>query len=88
MTTPASPWTQRARERSRTASKPSRAAASGERLQPREAQRGDVVYVNVTGTPTDGEPFTSERMPIEIGAEKNIKQFNEKVKLLERVPVY
>ena len=45
----------------------------------REAAQGDVVYISVEGLPSEGEPFTRERMPIEIGAENNIKQFNEKL---------
>jgi trigger factor len=45
----------------------------------RLAEQGDVVYIKVTGTPDEGEPFSQERLPIEIGAENNIKQFNEKL---------
>jgi len=45
----------------------------------REAVQGDVVYVDVEGTPDTGEAFQRERMPIEIGAENNLAQFNEKL---------
>jgi len=43
----------------------------------RKAIKGDVVYVDVEGTPVDGETITRERMPIEVGAEANLDAFNE-----------
>ena len=45
----------------------------------RPAQAGDVVLADVEGVPDEGEPFRRERLPIEIGAEGNIKQFNERL---------
>jgi trigger factor len=47
--------------------------------QDREAEKGDVVYADVVGTPEEGESIRSERLPIEIGAENNLDQFNEKL---------
>jgi trigger factor len=35
-----------------------------------------VVYVDVTGTPDEGETVHRERMPIEVGAEANLDAFN------------
>jgi trigger factor len=45
----------------------------------RKAAMGDVVYADVEGSPPEGEPFRRERLPIEIGSENNIKEFNEKL---------
>lgn len=45
----------------------------------REAVVGDVVYVDVEGDPSEGEPIRRERMPIEVGAGQNIDEFNEKL---------
>lgn len=45
----------------------------------RQAENGDVVFADVEGVPEGGAPFRRERLPIEIGAEGNIKQFNEKL---------
>jgi trigger factor len=43
----------------------------------REAVEGDVVYVDVEGTVAEGESIHRERMPIEIGAEANLEEFNK-----------
>ena len=45
----------------------------------REAVEGDVLIVDVVGSPDGGEPFTRERIPIEVGAKANLPEFNEKL---------
>jgi trigger factor len=45
----------------------------------REAVAGDVVYVDVEGASAEREPIRRERMPIEVGAEQNIDEFNKKL---------
>lgn len=42
----------------------------------RIAEEGDIVVVDVAGNPEDGEPFSHERIQIEIGAENNLPEFN------------
>ena len=45
----------------------------------RQAVEGDVVLVDVEGSPEDGESFRRERLPIEVGAQSNLPEFNEKL---------
>jgi len=45
----------------------------------RKAAKGDVVFADVEGRPAEGETFRRERLPIEIGADNNLKMFNEKL---------
>ncbi len=45
----------------------------------RQAVEGDVVIVDVEGSPDEGEPFRRERLPIEVGAKSNLPEFNEKL---------
>lgn len=45
----------------------------------RGAEKGDVVYADVEGTPDEGEPIRRERLPIELGSDNNIDEFNEKL---------
>ena len=44
-----------------------------------EARTGDVVVVDVEGTPDAGEPFRRERVMLEVGAAGNITEFNERL---------
>jgi trigger factor len=43
----------------------------------REAITGDVLIADVEGSPNEGDPFTRERMFIEVGAQDNLPAFNE-----------
>jgi len=43
----------------------------------RKAGTGDVIVADVAGTPEGGEPFTRERMLIEVGSAENLPAFNE-----------
>ncbi len=43
----------------------------------REAATGDVIVADVNGTPETGDPFSQERMQIEVGAQDNLPAFNE-----------
>jgi trigger factor len=45
----------------------------------RVAAAGDVIVVDVEGTPEDGEPFRRERTLIELGATDNLPEFNERI---------
>lgn len=45
----------------------------------RAAEAGDVAMIDVRGVPGEGEPFERESMPIEVGSERNLPQFNEHV---------
>ena len=50
----------------------------------REAQTGDVIVCDVTGTPDgDGESFERERAFIEVGATANPPAFNDKIEGLK-----
>ncbi len=42
-----------------------------------EARTGDVVVVDVEGTPDAGEPFRRERVMMEVGAAGNMTEFNQ-----------
>ena len=44
-----------------------------------EARTGDVVVVDVEGTPDAGEPFRRERVMMEVGAAGNMTEFNERL---------
>ena len=43
----------------------------------REAEEGDIVVVDVQGTPEEGEAFSRERTQVVIGAKENLPEFNE-----------
>ena len=43
----------------------------------REAEEGDIVVVDVEGTPEEGEAFSRERTQVVIGAKENLPEFNE-----------
>ena len=43
----------------------------------REAGEGDIVVVDVQGTPEEGEAFSRERTQVVIGAKENLPEFNE-----------
>ncbi len=45
----------------------------------RRAVEGDVVIVDVEGSPDKGDSFQRERLPIEVGAKSNLPEFNEKL---------
>jgi trigger factor len=45
----------------------------------RKAVTGDVIVADVQGQPGDGEPFSRERMMIEVGASNNLPAFNEQL---------
>jgi len=45
----------------------------------RAAAQGDVLVCDVKGTPAEGEPFSRERMFVEVGADSNPPAFNERL---------
>jgi trigger factor len=45
----------------------------------RGAEKGDVLVCDVKGTPAEGEPFSRERMFVEVGSESNSPEFNERL---------
>jgi trigger factor len=45
----------------------------------REAEQGDVIVADLTGKPDEGEPFSRERMMLEVGAEGNPPSFNDEL---------
>ena len=45
----------------------------------RKAITGDVLMADISGTPSEGEPFSRERMMMEVGATDNLPAFNENI---------
>jgi trigger factor len=45
----------------------------------RTARTGDVIVADIEGVPASGEPFRRERSLIEVGAQDNLPEFNERI---------